>query len=328
MGSSRRLLVVQFSLALLVGSLVALQARVNGALAIATGHSTEAAFVSFASGLALLTVLVWLRKSVRDGLRKIRVAIADGTLRWWQLLGGLLGGAFVAVQSAVVPLIGVAFFSVAVVAGQVTNSLVVDRWGLGPSGHRPISLPRVTAAVLALIAVVLATAGSPSVTGTTFIAAVVAAFAAGLGIAIQQALNGRVGATSGSAWAATWMNFVLGTMLLGGLIGVLWAVFGKSPGALPSGPWWLYIGGLLGVAFIAAAAWVVQGLGVLYFALFSITGQLVGALILDVAFPLADVQVRLGLVAAVAVAILGLAIGVSPAWRARGTDGHLPKSRH
>ena len=54
------------------------------------------------------------------------------------------------------PSLGVAVFTVAVVAGQSSNSLIVDRMGLGPAGKQAITRSRVISAVLAVVAVTVA----------------------------------------------------------------------------------------------------------------------------------------------------------------------------
>ena len=59
---------------------------------------------------------------------------------------------------------GVTVFTVAVVAGQVSGSLFVDRAGLGPAGHMPLSIRRVLAAGLALLAVAVAGWNQPAAT--------------------------------------------------------------------------------------------------------------------------------------------------------------------
>ena len=142
--------------ALAVGALTALQSRVNGELASVTQSGLQAALVSFGTGWILLTVIVVASPSVRRGLTSVREALRAGALRWWQVIGGVLGGFFVAVQSATVPLIGVAVFTVAVVAGQVSNSIVVDRLGLGPAGRQAVTPTRVVSAILAVAAVIIA----------------------------------------------------------------------------------------------------------------------------------------------------------------------------
>lgn len=297
-----------------VGALTALQSRINGELATATESGVQAALVSFGSGWIILTVILVASPAVRRGLGDVRRALGDGRLRWWQVIGGLLGGFFVAVQSATVPIIGVAVFTVAVVAGQVSNSIVVDRWGLGPAGRQPVTAARVVSAVLALTAVVIAV--SDRLGGTVEGAGLPVAFAliAGLAIAVQQAINGRVGAAARNAWTAAWLNFTLGTVMLGAVLGLAWGLTEFDPGEFPTGPWWIYLGGAIGVLFIAAAAWVVQRLGVLLFALLTITGQLTGAVLLDVFAPAAGVSIHITLVIGVVLAGAAVAVGTIPSW--------------
>ena len=301
-----------------------MQSRINGELASITESGLQAALVSFGTGWILLTVILIASPGVRRGLVSVATALRSGSLRWWQVIGGLLGGFFVAVQSATVPLIGVAVFTVAVVAGQVSNSIVVDRLGLGPAGRQSVTPTRVISAILAVGAVVIAVSDrlGGGVEGSTL--AVVAALVAGLAIAVQQAINGRVGATARNAWTAAWINFTLGTVMLGAVLGLAWGFTEFDPGSLPSGPWWLYLGGTIGVLFIAAAAWVVQRLGVLLFALLAITGQLTGALLLDWLAPAAGVTFHLTLVAGVLLAAVAVAVGSVSSWapRLRRTSGY------
>ncbi|HKN99761.1 MAG TPA: DMT family transporter, partial [Pseudonocardiaceae bacterium] len=56
------------------------------------------------------------------------------------------------------------------------------------------------------------------------------------------------------------------------------------PARLP-GPWWLYLGGPLGVLLIATAIAAVRLVGVLVLGLSSVAGQLVGALLLETLLP-------------------------------------------
>ncbi|MFM9135576.1 MAG: DMT family transporter [bacterium] len=312
----RRLMLLSGAAAFSVGSLTALQSRINGELSYITGNGIEAAVVSFGSGWIILSVMLIAWRPMREGLARVVTALGHGELRWWQALGGLLGGFFVAVQSTTVPLIGVAVFTVAVVAGQSANSLVVDRIGLGPAGRQDITLARVLSAVLAVAAVGVAVSDRWSEPGTSSLPAVLAALVAGLAIAVQQAINGRVGRAAGNAFTATWVNFSLGCLLLGSAFGLAWALTSYDPSPLPSQPWWLYLGGVIGVLFIATASWVVQVLGVLLFALLSIAGQLSGALVIDVVFPTAGGTFHPVLVVGVLLAGLAVAVGAIPAWRA------------
>jgi transporter family-2 protein len=96
--------------AVLIGVVVAIQSRINGQLSVDLDNGLAAALVSFLTGLALVTVLVFGFKREREALFRIFEAIKNKQLVTWELMGGVLGGFFVAAQSAVVPQIGVALF--------------------------------------------------------------------------------------------------------------------------------------------------------------------------------------------------------------------------
>lgn len=287
--------------------MTALQARINGQLSVEVGDALEAGVISFGSGLVILAILVTSVARLRRGVARVPAAIRAGQLAWWQVLGGLFGGFFVGVQATAVPLVGVAVFTVAVVAGQSANSLVVDRIGLGPAGRQPISVRRVGAAALAIVAVFIAVANR---FGTASFSAVIVTFAvlAGVGIAVQQAVNGRVTLASREPMVATFVNFVGGTtaLVIGMVLG--WLVRGDGPSALPAGPWWIYLGGALGVVFIGLASWVVPIVGVLLLALLSIAGQLSAALALDIVAPTEGTQLGWNLVVGVLLAFVAVLI--------------------
>lgn len=290
-----------------VGSLTALQARVNGQLAVELGNGLEAAVYSFGSGLLVLALIAAIVPNVRRGIARVPRAVRSGELQWWQAMGGVLGGFFVGVQTAAVPLVGVAIFTVAVVAGQSVNSLVVDRIGLGPAGVQHITGRRITSAAVAVLAVTIAV--SSRFASADFSAgAVVLAFVAGLAIAVQQAVNGRTSRAAGNPMSAAFVNFLFGTVALALGFAVKWALTGLGPSALTGGPWWVYIGGVIGLVFIAIAAWAVPIVGVLVFALVTIAGQLSGALALDVVAPTAGTQVGWNLVVGVLLAFVAVAI--------------------
>jgi transporter family-2 protein len=70
----------------------------------------------------------------------------------------------------------------------------------------------------------------------------------------------------------------------------------------------MYLGGLIGILFIAIAAWVVPIVGVLLYALASIAGQLFGALALDVLVPTPGTVIAWNLVAGVILAFVAVAV--------------------
>ncbi|AXH90644.1 DMT family transporter [Micromonospora aurantiaca] len=266
------------------GVMVAVQSRINGELGVRLADGIAAAVVSFGVGLLILLVLVPATPGGRRGLAALRGALRSGALRPWQCLGGVCGAFLVATQGLTIGALGVAVFTVAVVAGQSGSSLLVDRAGIGPAGRQPVTPNRLIGAVLTVLAVLLAVGdrlGDPQA-----LALALLPLAAGVGIAWQQAVNGRVRAAAGSAMTATLVNFTVGTAALLVTFAVDLAVRGRPAGAFPDEPW-LYLGGPLGIVFIALAAALVRFTGVLLLGLATIAGQIVGAVLLDLLLPTA-----------------------------------------
>lgn len=269
--------------AVVSGALVSVQSKINGELAERVESSLAAAWISFAVGLVAVGMIALAVSPVRRALRRIPGILRTKRLLWWQFLGGLAGAWLVTTQGIVVPLVGVTLFMVSVVAGQVVGSLLVDRFGMSPAGILPVSVTRGVAAVLATLAVVAAAwprlAENAQVSWILLIAAI-----AGAGTAAQQATNSQVAVGTGHPFAATTVNFVVGLTALTLVLGARSLLTGLPEGHLPAEPWF-YLGGPIGVLFIALAAWAVRPLGVLTFALLAIAGQLLGALGIDLVSP-------------------------------------------
>ena len=119
------------------------------------GDSLEAAIVSFSTGLVFVSLIALFRKDVRLGFKEIFSAVSAKTLPKWRLGAGVLGASFVAMQTHVVPIAGVALFTVASLAGQTAISLWVDHVGLIGSGKTLITRRRIIAAVITVIAVIV-----------------------------------------------------------------------------------------------------------------------------------------------------------------------------
>ncbi|CAI3795197.1 DMT family transporter [Pseudarthrobacter sp. MM222] len=279
-------LVAGLPLAVAAGLLIPVQGRINGALGVALADGIAAAVVSFTTGLLLITAVSLLLPKGRAGLARILPAVRNREFPPYYVLAGCIGAFFVFTQSFTVGLLGVALFTVAAVTGQTLSGLLVDRMGIGPAGKKPITGIRVLGSILTVAAV--AWAVSPRLGGTgpellQLLAPVLLPVLAGFLMSFQQAMNGTATVHYGTPITATLVNFVSGTTLLW----LAWLVKLAVAGAgnpLP-GQWWYYLGGPMGCVFIGVGALLVRSLGVLVTGLGMISGQLLGSLGLDLAFP-------------------------------------------
>jgi transporter family-2 protein len=132
---------------------------------------------------------------------------------------------------------------------------------------------------------------------------------AGALVGVQRSLNGKINEHSHQSYATSFLNFTMGTTFLVIFLSAA-LIFGSSKVVpLPAGPWWMYTGGVLGVIYIAMASMIVQHLGVLTFTLFSVGGQLVGSLLIDIISPTDGVQISIYLVVGIAMTYLGVIVG-------------------
>lgn len=295
-------------LAAISGVMIALQSRANGELSHLLGNSTEAALVSFGSGLIVITLITPFNSAIKNGIRNLQSAVKAKEIPRWRLFAGVLGGSFVALQTQVVPLIGVALYSVASIAGQTAMSLVVDRIGLTGGGKKLISKRRVTAALITVFAVLISVLDRISIASFSLIAVLLAVLA-GVLVGVQRALNGQINEHSKASFTTSLLNFVMGTSTLVILLFALLIFKGDAIVPLPSGPWWVYTGGTIGVIYIAFTSTIVQHLGVLTFTLFSVGGTLIGSLLIDIFLPTKGNTVSWYLVTGIVMTYLGVIIG-------------------
>lgn len=103
------------------------------------------------------------------------------------------------------------------------------------------------------------------------------AIIAGLLVGLSRQLNGRL-AMSTSPLIASFFNHIVGFVFLT----ILGLALGNLilPGAADA-PFWVYLGGPLGVIFVTAGSWLIPRIGAVNSALLVIGGQMVSGVIFD-----------------------------------------------
>ncbi|BCH30056.1 hypothetical protein MesoLjLc_19860 [Mesorhizobium sp. L-8-10] len=135
--------------ALLAGAAVPFQAGANAMLGRLLGHPLWATLVSlFVSAALVVPVMLAFRLPVPT----IGAAIKGP---WWIWVGGAAGVVYVTAALLLAPKLGAASFMIAVIAGQLMASLVIDHFALMNFAHRPTGVARLAGLALILAGFVI-----------------------------------------------------------------------------------------------------------------------------------------------------------------------------
>ena len=267
-------------LGILAGMMVLVQSPVNTNLGKHIGSPLAASLVSFSVGLAFLLALCVF---TGGGLP------ADGgSAPWWSYTGGICGAAIVfsfiilygkmgAVRSVVLPLTGM------LVAGTA-----IDHFGLLGAEVRPLTgigalgLLMVAAGMAAVVTLRHRNGGK---TGKRFSAGDVlwCVFGTSVGavMAVQAAINGHLGMCLGSALQSSFVSFAVGTCILSAAYAVGRLSGNIRPVRKGRIPPWMLTGGILGSAYVFMNCFLVPEIGTGTTVALTITGQMIGSVIID-----------------------------------------------
>lgn len=245
--------------ALAVGGLIPIQTAANSRLRLSVGNKPVVpALISFSSALFFAVVATTV-------LRGNPVPQFSADVPWWGWLGGVMGVCFVLGNILLFPRLGALETVVLPILGQVVMGLLVDRFGLFGAPAMPVSWMRVlgAAVVFAGIVVVLRSGRRPVLEGDAegleLAIFRVLGVLVGVCTAIQTSVNGYMGGIAGSSLHAGEINLAVGAVLL------LVAALVTSPRQLvrrpEPGPWWMWLGGLVGATFVISGATLAPLLG-------------------------------------------------------------------
>ena len=103
------------------------------------------------------------------------------------------------------------------------------------------------------------------------------ALLAGILVSLSRQINGRLAVSTSPLRASLW-NHVVGLAVLT-FMGLV--LGGLLPPADAGIPWWAWLGGPLGVVFVASGSWLIARIGAANTALLVIASQMVTGVLLD-----------------------------------------------
>lgn len=100
---------------------------------------------------------------------------------------------------------------------------------------------------------------------------------AGVLVGVSRQVNGRLSLSTSPLIASFW-NHIVGFVALS-ILGL--SIGGLIPEGAQDAPWHAYLGGSIGVIFVAAGSWLIARIGAVNTALLVIGGQMVSGVALD-----------------------------------------------
>ncbi|MGF6174525.1 DMT family transporter [Ensifer sp. 4252] len=100
---------------------------------------------------------------------------------------------------------------------------------------------------------------------------------AGVLVGVSRQVNGRLSLSTSPMIASFW-NHIVGFVALT-ILGL--SIGGLIPAGAADAPWHAYLGGSIGVVFVAAGSWLIARIGAVNTALLVIGGQMVSGVALD-----------------------------------------------
>ena len=267
-------------IALAIGAIIPIQTAANSRLRQSVNNKPVVpALISFS--IALLLSILATTVLVGNPLPQF----APGTeTPWWIWLGGLMGSCFVLGNILLFPKLGAVQTVVLPILGQIIMGLSIDHFGLFHSPQEHVSFMRIVGALVVLVGIVVTLGvGRKNVAGDAHGPEVwlyrLIGVGVGMGSSIQAAVNGYLGTIAGSSLHAAEINLAVGAVLL------LVAVLATSPKQLTRkvqpGPWWMWLGGVVGAIFVIGGATLVPVLGTATTVIAFTAGTIVGGQVME-----------------------------------------------
>jgi bacterial/archaeal transporter family-2 protein len=274
--------------ALLVGSLLAVQASVNLQLNKAVGTPYGASTLQLGLATGLLLALAVMAGAV-GALRLVPDVPA------WHLLGGLASPLYITSGILLFPRLGAVATVGLFVTGQMIASLGLDLFGLFGLDRTPLGAGIVLGAVAVLAGITMIIRGQraaasapaspvPAVRRTGQAGWLALGLVAGAGLPVQGAINARLRADLDQPLTVGTISFAVATLAIAAVLLVLLAAR-RTPAPrlrpLARMPWWGWLGGACAATYVTATFLLIPAIGAATTVALTVTGQQLASTVID-----------------------------------------------
>jgi transporter family-2 protein len=267
-------------LAVSIGALLTAQAAANVQLNKAIGNPIGAAAVQLSiAGIVLIAITIML------GQLGVLTQLAGVPL--WQLTGGLGSAIYIAAGMILFPRLGAVLSVGLFITGQMAASLALDGFGLlGLAQQTPSSLVVVGALAVAygITVIVKATGTSGAATARWLWPLYAFGLLAGAALPVQAAINAQLRSRLDAPFAAAAVSFAVAVIAM--LVVLVIRTFSARasrgrPRLATQIPWWGWLGGLIGAAYVTLTLVAVPELGAAPTIALTVAGQQLGSAAAD-----------------------------------------------
>jgi transporter family-2 protein len=146
-------LILLILMAVIAGVATAFQPPVNARFAMQAGHPIHGSIINFAVGCLVMLLAWFVLSRFVDAPAPAPAELAKGP--WWMWVGGVFGAFFVTTAVFVSPKLGTTNYLIAMIAGQLIASLLIDRFGLMNMREIPLSPGRILGVLVVIAGVVI-----------------------------------------------------------------------------------------------------------------------------------------------------------------------------
>jgi bacterial/archaeal transporter family-2 protein len=265
----------------LVGSLLSVQAAANVQLSTAMGSPFGASALQLGIGAAVLVALAALAGSLGA------LGLLDRA-EPWALVGGIGSAVYITAGILLFPRLGALVAVGLFIAGQMLASLLLDGFGwlgVDRDAPGPAALLGAAAVVAGTGLVVRAQAGPGALEQTARDRGGLIALAllAGAALPVQGAINARLNTELDAAIAVGAFSFLVATAAMALALAGALAAGVPRPAVAPLRriPWWGWLGGLCGAAYVTSVFLLIPEIGAAPVVVLTVAGQQLASIAVD-----------------------------------------------
>ena len=281
---------------IIIGMLLVVQTLVNTKASIHFSIQIFGCALPFTIGTGLLTLLVILEGHLsqsNDNSNRKPLFAWSSAPPWYLFLAGTVGVCLLTVGLVVTFYLGSAMFWVPLVVGQISCSALLDHFGVSLNGERkPFSIVKAFAmgctfagAALSVYRKIAAELHSTSLGVGVVVGLVITSLLTGCILPFQAVINREASKLLASKLTAVWWSFLEGATLSNVILLVQLCVDQSAAKTFPArfndSQWFMYLGGAIGVVYVASALWFTGIVGFELYFVCLVSGQLAGSLLFD-----------------------------------------------